>query len=176
MGEESASESGLLLISSFSRYPDAIEWARVSIDLFWGPVALQSPPFSFGETRYYEPTMGTDLHLRIFCAAEPLAPDLLADIKIWTNRLEEIYSETSPHPEIRPLNLDPGLLTPAKFLLATTKNASHRIHLHSGIFAEVTLAYEHGRWQEQKWTYPNYRRDDYQSFLEECRQYLMHNR
>ncbi|HUG44464.1 MAG TPA: DUF4416 family protein, partial [Acidobacteriota bacterium] len=144
MGRTSAPESGLLLVSSFSRYPEAIEWARVSIDLFWGPVALESPPLPFGETRYYEPTMGTDLQLRIFCAKERLAPDLLANLKIWTNRLEEIYAEASHHREVRPLNLDPGFLTPAKFVLATTKDASHRIHLHSGIYAEVTLAYEHG--------------------------------
>jgi hypothetical protein len=47
-------------------------------------------------------------------------------------------------PEPRPLNLDPGYLTEAKLVLATTKDRNHRLYLDRGIFAEVTLCYQRG--------------------------------
>jgi hypothetical protein len=42
----------------------------------------------------------------------------------------------------RRINLDPGYLTEAKVVLATTKDYAHRIYLGSGIFAEVALRYK----------------------------------
>ena len=39
------------------------------------------------------------------------------------------YAALSRHPEPRPLNLDPGYLTPAKLVLASTKDHAHRIYL-----------------------------------------------
>ena len=41
----------------------------------------------------------------------------------------------------RRVNLDPGLLSLANLILATTKNRSHRIPLFDGIYAELTLLY-----------------------------------
>lgn len=77
------------------------------------------------------------------------------------------------HAESRPLNLDPGYLTPAKLVLASTKDHAHRIYLRDGIFAEVTLVYRKGKWQPLEWTYPDYRRDDYQQFFTRCRERLL---
>jgi hypothetical protein len=70
------------------------------------------------------------------------------------------------------LNLDPGYITQAKLVLASTKDHAHRIYLADGIFAEVTLSYKHRRWQPHEWTFPDYRRDDYQAFFTQCRDYL----
>jgi DMSO/TMAO reductase YedYZ molybdopterin-dependent catalytic subunit len=39
------------------------------------------------------------------------------------------------------INLDPGYVTEAKIVLASTKDYSHRVYLGSGIYAEVTLHY-----------------------------------
>jgi hypothetical protein len=46
------------------------------------------------------------------------------------------------------------------------------LYLSRGIFAEVTLFYKDRRWQHRDWTFPDYRRDDYQKFFSECRDYL----
>ena len=43
------------------------------------------------------------------------------------------------HAEPRPLNLDPGYLTPAKLVLASTKDHAHRLYLSRGIYRRGDL-------------------------------------
>lgn len=64
-------------------------------------------------------------------------PARLAAIKRETNDIEERFVENGG----RRINLDPGILSAGSFILATTKNRSHRIPLSDGIYAEVTLIY-----------------------------------
>ena len=63
------------------------------------------------------------------------------------------------------MNLDPGYITPAKLVLASTKDHAHRLYLADGIYAEVTLAFRGKQWQPLEWTYPDYRRADFQEFF-----------
>ena len=86
---------------------------------------------------------------------------------------EEEYATTTEWPESRPLNLDPGYVTDAKLVLASTKNHAHRIYLDSGIYAEVTLYYQGRQWKHWNWTYPDYRRSDYYEFFTSCREYYL---
>lgn len=162
----------LPLLVLFSRHEAAFDWARRQAEGAWGPLARVSPRFEFAETEYYRPTMGDALQLQLW-AFERLAPaDELVGRKLQTGRWEAAYRLEAALAEPRPLNLDPGYLTLAKFVLASTKDHAHRLDLGQGIFGEVTLAYQHGAWQPQPWTYPNYRRPDYQAFLTDCREYL----
>ena len=116
--------------------------------------------------------MGGPLH-KTFWAFSPLVdPAELADWKLAANRWETEYAAASDHPEARPLNIDPGYLTLGKLVLASTKDHAHRVYLRNGIYAEVTLFYKNRRWCEREWTYPDYRRDDFQAFFSECRDYL----
>jgi hypothetical protein len=57
-------------------------------------------------------------------------------------------------------------------VLASTKDHAHRIYLADGIYAEVTLAFRGGAWQPLDWTYPDYRRADFQAFFTKCRDVL----
>jgi hypothetical protein len=117
--------------------------------------------------------MGDQL-LKQFVAFEPdcFEPSELARCKLESNQWELEYAGLQRHPEPRPLNLDPGYLTEAKLVLATTKDRDHRIYLHDGIYAEVTLNWVHGGWVNQRWTYPDYQRADFQEFFTKCRDYL----
>jgi hypothetical protein len=135
----------------------------------FGPTALESELFDFEETDYYRKTMGVDLKLRILAFERMIDPANLAAIKRQTIQWEQEYLASGGHPEERPLNLDPGYLTEAKFVLATTKDRDHRLYLAEGIFAEVTLHFQRGQWRGRDWTYPNYLRDDYRAFLTRCR-------
>ncbi len=168
MGEPGKPEASLLMLTAFSHHPEALRWAAERIGELWGPLLLQSALMPFSETKYYGPAMGEDLKVQITAYRE-IDPAELADIKLATNSLEKEFKASRDLPEERPLNLDPGYLTAGKYVLATTKDASHRIYLGRGIFAEVTLHFSNGEWRARESTYPNYRRDDYRSFLLECR-------
>jgi hypothetical protein len=67
-------------------------------------------------------------------------------------------------------------MTPAKLVLASTKDHAHRIYLSQGIYAEVTLFYRDREWQAREWTFPDYRRADYHAFFDACRNYLLRKR
>ena len=162
----------MVLIAAFSRYPEALAWGEERAVQALGPIRFRSELFAHEETRYYERSMGPNLK-KVFWVFEKLADP--ADVVAWklaSNQWEENYKQASSHPEERPLNLDPGYLTEAKLVLATTKDRDHRIYLHSGIFAEVTLHHSGGKWLTRPWTYPDYQRADYHAFFSQCRSHL----
>jgi hypothetical protein len=172
MGSPAQPAPVLLIVAAISRYPEALAWSRKTIDSHCGPMALASPVFDFTETEYYAATMGADLKKQFFACERLIDPAQLIDLKLQTNHWEEEFAAQGAFPEPRPLNLDPGYITLAKLVLASTKDHSHRLYLGRGIYAEITLSYRAGRWQESEWTYPDYRRSDFQQFFVECRDYL----
>ncbi len=163
----------LLLLAAFSRYDSALAWTREKAVQSWGPTGMNSDVFAFEDTGYYTPTMGLGLKKVLFAFENLIQPNRLAEIKHQTNAWETEYREANDHPEPRPLNLDPGYLTEAKLVLATTKDRDHRLYMDQGIFAEVTLYYQRGQgWKSREWTYPDYRSPAYHEFLSRCRVYL----
>lgn len=169
MGEIGSHAQVVQLVAAFSRYAEALAWAQERIESAWGRIALSSEAFDFRETRYYEPTMGPELKKQFWALAQPFEPARLVEIKHQTNAWEAEYAGRMKHVEPRPLNLDPGYITPAKLVLASTKDHAHRIYLDRGIYAEVTLYYQHGAWRASPWTFPDYRRSDYHQFFTQCR-------
>jgi hypothetical protein len=176
MGAIQSPELALLILAASSRHDAALEWSRQRAAGNFGPIACASPAFDFTETDYYTAAMGPNLKKQFFAFDQPIDPGRLAAIKRQTNQWEEEYAALGQHPEPRSLNLDPGYITPAKLVLASTKDHAHRIYLVEGIYAEVTLSYRNGRWQPHEWTYPDYRRDDYQRFFTQCRRHLLESR
>ena len=172
MGEIRPEVEVLPIIAAFSRHAEALDAARDYIQNTWGGVALVSPDYSFQETDYYEAAMGRDLIKRFYAVDHLADPAQLADWKLQSNRWEAAYAKMAAVEESRPLNIDPGYLTLAKLVLATTKDHAHRIYLRDGIYAEVTLSYHQRRWRSHPWTFPDFRREDYHSFLSQCRDYL----
>jgi hypothetical protein len=159
----------LLIVAVFSRHEEALSWGRERLEAQHGPVGLASEPFLFHHTEYYTRSMGSGLRKQLLAFDRLVAPDALPDIKLHSNALEAELTASGRYPEERPLNLDPGLLTLGKFLLATTKDQSHRIFLRDGIFAEVTLRYTAGAWEPWPWTYADYREPLVRAFLLEAR-------
>ncbi len=172
MGEISEPHSVLLFLAAFSRHPEALAWGQGRAVAHWGSIALASDLFDFDATDYYQPTMGPGIKKCFWAFERRIDPGRLAELKIQTNAWEAEYAGMEAQAEPRPLNLDPGYLTPAKLVLASTKDHAHRIYLSRGIFAEVTLFYKDRQWQHRDWTFADYRRADYQRFFDACRQYL----
>jgi hypothetical protein len=169
MGQARLPDPVLLVVAAFSRHEEALEWARQRLAAAFGSIALTSPPFEFHQTRYYEPEMGPGLRKQFLVFADLVPPDCLPRVKNCTNALEEELARAGLFPEVRPVNLDPGLLCLGKFLLATTKDQAHRIYLADGIYGEVTLRFHRGAFEPWPWTYADYREPAVRAFLKEAR-------
>lgn len=172
MGQITSPRPVLLLLAAFSRHGEALDWARARAEQCWGPVAQQSERFAFVDTDYYEATMGPGIAKQFFAFERLVDPAELPGIKRLTNAWEDEFASGGRCNEPRPLNLDPGYLTLAKLVLASTKDHAHRIYLAEGIFAEVTLSYRHRAWRPHEWTFPDYRRAEYHAFFSRCRDWL----
>src|SRR5262245_26420948 len=114
MGEIHEPAPVLLIVALTSRHDTALDWARERIPSQHGPLALTSDAFDFTETDYYAATMGGDLKKQFVACQRLIDPGELARIKCDTNAWETEYAALDRHPESRPLNLDPGYITPAK--------------------------------------------------------------
>jgi Domain of unknown function (DUF4416) len=147
------------------------EWMRLGLsDLEerFGPPDFQSEPIDFRFTDYYYKEMGKPLS-RVFVSFTALIDSAdLAEVKIFTNVVEEKYAREAGGSRV--LNLDPGYINAAAFILATSKNFAHRIYLGKGVFAPQELLFEKKRVQSLDWTYPDYRSYEYQEMLRKIRE------
>ncbi|MEM9411986.1 MAG: DUF4416 family protein [Planctomycetota bacterium] len=163
----------MLIAAISSRYPAAIDnWSRKTCSKAWGEIVFESELFDFDQTSFYKGSMGSDIQKKLFAFHSLIPPATLPKIKLQSNEWEQEYRRQNDYPEERPLNIDPGYLTEAKLVLATTKDRDHRIYLRDGIFAEITLFYKQGAWECSRWTYPDYKTSPYHDFFDRCREYL----
>jgi len=142
-----------LVICLFSARPEWMDAATSQLTTRFGPTLEASPPLPFTETAYYVAEFGTPLTRRILRFARLIPQDTLAQIKLDCIEVEAAQSEAGQ----RRVNIDPGLLTAERFILATAKNRPHRVPLASGIFADLTLIFERDSLQPLPWTYPSWR-------------------
>lgn len=147
-----------------------LQKAISAIETIFSPIEHDSPVYEYtGFTHYYNQEMGDRILKKFIVFKDLLTPEALPELKLATNALEEKYT----HSGIRQLNIDPGYVSEAKVVLATTKNYSHRIYLNKGIYGDLHLMYAHKRFQTMPWTYPDYQTPERLQFFEGVReQYL----
>jgi hypothetical protein len=141
------------------------------VDAF-GAVDVTSDVMDFDFTRYYDRQMGSPLYRRFASFAEPAAADVLVEAKHRTGAIEADFARRFGDAAPRPINLDPGYVAPAKLVLASRKDFSHRVYLARGVYAEVTLLYRKGKWEALPWTFPDFASPRYHAFLTEARDRL----
>ena len=165
MGMAAAFAKEKLVIGVLIGRMEAMDALVSALTQRFGPIDYTGGPIPFTFSRYYDEEMGPGL-MRVFLSFSRLVdPAQLAAIKTETNAVEDGFREEGR----RKLNLDPGLLCLSRFLLASTKDSSHRIPLSQGIFAEVTLTFERGTFRPVEWTYPDYRSPQYVDILNRIR-------
>ncbi|MFC1885523.1 DUF4416 family protein [Thermodesulfobacteriota bacterium] len=130
-----------------------------------GPIDMVSTWLPFNFTAYYGPEMGGPLFRRMLSFKTLIKQSALAEIKLMTNDIERAFSKNGK----RLVNIDPGYLLNERFVLATGKNFTHRIYIGRGIYADLSLIYQKGRFQKLPWTYPDYTEINMISFLEKVR-------
>lgn len=143
------------------------------LEKLMGEVVLESEEYPFDLTQYYFEQMGGPLKRRFIAFEGPSDPAELATWKLATNSLEERLTKAYAEEMgvARPINLDPGYITGAKLVLATTKDFAHRLYLRDGIYAEVTLSYRDGRWLSHEYTFPDFRDSRYHAFFNKVREH-----
>ncbi len=124
----------------------------------FGPVDYKSGLLPFDHTGYYEAELGAPLFRRLLGFERLLPLDGLLGFKLATNELERVLARPDGS---RRVNLDPGVLTLERLVLASGKNFTHRVYLGSGIWADLTLIYNKREgWVILPWTFPDYATDD----------------
>jgi len=131
-----------------------------------GAVEAKSDVFDFSFTEYYCEEMGPDLKKMFVSFNELIDPDALPFLKHRTNDIESDWMMQGH----RQVNLDPGYITGAKLVLASTKDFAHRVYIGDGIYGDNHLRFVHGAFVENPWTYPDYKIPVALRFFTEVRQ------
>jgi len=119
----------------------------------FGPMDLLTEPKVFTYTTYYDREMGSGLYRQTCSFVQLIQTERMPEVKLSTNRMEIELSIKGK----RQVNIDPGVLSKERLVLATGKNYTHRIYLRNGIYADLTLIYQNGAYRPLPWTYPDYR-------------------
>lgn len=127
----------------------------------FGYIDLESEPIDFNFTDYYIKEMGSPLYRRFISFARPRDASGLLNVKLFCIKLENKLAKNKR----RIINIDPGYISDAKLVLATTKDYSHRIYVGKGIFEEVTLLYQGSGFKDLETTYPDFRTQEYKTIF-----------
>ncbi|TFG38003.1 MAG: DUF4416 family protein [Syntrophobacterales bacterium] len=152
MSEPKIPDPVKLVSSIFSRETVLLKEVVRELSGKFGGIDFISEYMPFEYTDYYDKEMG-DLLVRRFISFEDLVdPEVLPDVKLYTNKIEKDLSSGRK----RQVNIDPGYLSEGHLLLATGKRYAHRPYLRDGIYADLTLIYRRGAFWPLEWTYPDY--------------------
>lgn len=165
-----------LVCATLARNQAILEETRYRLESRIHSVRRQGPVYPFEYTSYYEREMGPSLIKQILWFEPLVDPAELPGIKHKTMELEREMAETREGKTRRRTNIDPGLVSLESMVLASTKYSGHRICIAPGLYAETTLLFQKGRFRPFDWTYPDYRTEAVQSFLQEVRTYLLQQR
>jgi len=165
MGQIKEPKPVKLISSMFTADLELLEVAHNKLSETFGPTDYESDLLPFDHTSYYAAEFGEGLMRKIVAFAELIDPGRLAEIKRLTNELEMGWAKEGK----RRINLDPGYVSLAKLVLATTKPRGHRIALAPGLWAELTLWYHQGAFRPLPWTYPDWAGEELTGLLTRLR-------
>jgi len=152
MGKAGSAESGLLFVGTLCSDPVFFAKSKEILQKIFGKILFASPPSPWDYSLYYKDELGWPIVRQFIFFKDLIDAGNLPAIKLKSNEIEERLSFNNR----RGINLDPGYLTLAKVVLASTKNYSHRIYLGEGIYGEVTLIYQDNTFKPHLFTYRDF--------------------
>ena len=170
-------ERPVLALCAVMARPRLLDGVAAELQNEIGPVGCRGPVYRFDYTSYYEEEMGGELCKQVLAFADLVPPHRLAELKGRTMEIERRLAHEDDGGGLRRrANIDPGLLSEGSLVLATAKYGRHRIAVAPGLYAEITLLFERGRYRPQPWTYADYRSGEMQAFLLGLRRGLLERR
>ncbi len=161
-------EDAVIFIASLFSSQDVFEAAAPRLKDLFGSVYYESAALPWDYSTYYDSELGTPLYRHFMFFEAVVDPVLLVEAKLAVGDIEKEFSINGN----RQINLDPGYLSLAKVVLASRKNYSHRIYLGRGVFCELELFYQEGRFNPLPYTYFDYRDDRFLKFFTKARTLL----
>lgn len=158
-------EEALLFVGALYSSPDTYDRVLPELRNHFGEILLESPVITWDHSRYYNDELGIPISRRFIFFSQVIDASVLSEIKILTDDMESCTLRNGK----RQINLDPGYLTEAKVILASTKNYSHRIYLGRGIYAEQEYIYSKGSYQPLSHTYTDYLKPEYLKIFGQAR-------
>jgi hypothetical protein len=168
MGKIQPPEPAFLFIGTLYSRSEIFDEVKTLLENDFGEILFISPSMPWDYSSYYRNELGWPIFRRFIFFKDILDPCAIADIKLHTNSIEEMLSVNGR----RSINLDPGYLSLAKVVLASTKNYAHRIYLGKGIYGEVTLMYQNNTYNPYLFTYRDYQGKEYIDLFLRIREYL----
>jgi hypothetical protein len=170
MGIVTTPQSVKAVIGVLTAEPCLLSTVYAELTQHLGPIDFTSELLPFTITNYYETEMGPGIHRQFISFERLIDAGTLAEMKLFTNTVEQNFAIKKPEGDARGVNLDAGYLTLAKLVLASTKNHAHRIYLCDGIYAEITLRFYRKTFQPWEWSYPDYRLPAYIAIFNKIRE------
>ncbi len=136
------------------------------IEKNFGKIAQTSQTSSFNYSRYYEKEIGPNLTRQYFAIAGTFYQGDIAQAKITANQIEDFLADESGR---RRVNIDPGYVTIAKLIVPTTKDATYRVYIRDGIYAQPMLYFLGNTFVPWEWTYNDYTQPEAIEFFNRVR-------
>ena len=153
MSELKEPQPAKLIMALLYSQKERLRQLKNKLEKSFGPIDEESPEFEFNHTHYYTEEMGGNLVKVLLSFKKLVTQENLPEIKLATNSLEREFSQAGK----RWINIDPGYLTLDRLVIATGKNAAHRIYIGKGVYGDLTLVFQSGSFQPLPWTYPDFR-------------------
>lgn len=147
---------GRLVISIIYSSIDALADSLHVIERKFSRVECETIEIPCSTQDRYREEMGDDLQRRIFSFEQPVSCDSLPEIKANCYKIEPMFSDQVRDFHFRTVNIDPGLLTPDKLIMASHREYNHRLYLGQGVFGQIELIYSGGQFMRLPWSNPDF--------------------
>ena len=166
MGSPSSPPLGILIAGLLASAREQMSQLTGFLSEKWNGVLEESEAVPFDFSNYYLNELGASPVRKFLAWRYLFSPDQMAFLKLHTNALELEFSNSRK----RCCNIDPGFVNLHQLVLASTKPASYRIYLGSGIYAQATLHFRAKSFHPWPWTYQDYRRKETIDFFNRVRE------
>jgi uncharacterized protein DUF4416 len=163
-----------LFVGMLSPDPELFSVCTELLCRTYGPVDSESGHSIWDNTDYYQDEMGANIVRKFIFFERIMDPGNLTAVKHFTVDMEKQFAVFKGGYLRRRINLDPGYVTEAKVVLATTKDFAHRLYIGDNIYGEVTLRYnaKERTFSPHEFTYPDFRTKAYLELFNSARESL----